>query len=137
MDFLSKIVNYQKYRIRKTNMTTLKTKVLGINFENPFILASAPPIGKIGVLGVFDPKFFNSVQLRNAFYKELSIIGINSYSMWKGKREFEEALEIIEKNLNVFSQLISCREPLSNFNKLIQYISEKKQPMPIKVVFHP
>lgn len=95
------------------------------------------PIGKIGVLGVFDPKFFNTVQLRNAFYKELSIIGINSYSMWKGKREFEEALEIIEKNLNVFSQLISCREPLSNFNKLIQYISEKKQPMPIKVVFHP
>lgn len=28
-------------------MTTLKTKVLGIDFENPFILASAPPTAKI------------------------------------------------------------------------------------------
>lgn len=28
-------------------MTTLKTKVLGIEFENPFILASAPPTAKI------------------------------------------------------------------------------------------
>ena len=28
-------------------MATLKTKVLGIDFENPFILASAPPTSRI------------------------------------------------------------------------------------------
>ena len=28
-------------------MTTLKTSVLGIDFENPFILSSAPPTAKI------------------------------------------------------------------------------------------
>ena len=28
-------------------MTTLATKVLGIDFENPFILSSAPPTAKI------------------------------------------------------------------------------------------
>ena len=28
-------------------MTTLEVNVLGINFENPFILSSAPPTAKI------------------------------------------------------------------------------------------
>lgn len=95
------------------------------------------PIANIGVFGVFNSTFQHQLQLRPAFYKEVSIIGLNSYSIFLGKREFQEALELLETNADFFAQIISLKKPLSDFENVIDLIKHKDEKMPIKAIFNP
>lgn len=100
-------------------------------------ISLASPMANIGVFGVFDSTFQHQLQLRPSFYKELSIIGLNSYSMFLGRREFQEALDLLEKNEDLFAQIISVRKPLSDFENIINLIKNRDEKAPIKAIFNP
>lgn len=93
--------------------------------------------GTIGVLGVYDFNFYGSLPLRQAFYKESRILGLNSYSIWGGKREFDIALESLEKRLVDVKPLITNLYPLSRFQDGLNAIKRKNETSVIKVIFEP
>lgn len=95
------------------------------------------PTGVIGIFGVFQAGFQHNIQLRPAFYKELSIVGLNSYSIYKRQREFKMALDILEKHSSVFSKIITHNEPLHKFNEIMELIRIKDENFPVKAVFNP
>ena len=100
-------------------------------------ISMTKPTGTIGIFGVFSPDFLHTVYLRPAFYKELNILGINSYSIYKGEREFFKAVDIIKTNQNIFKSLISHKEPLDNFEKIISRIKYGNNEKILKVIFNP
>lgn len=65
-------------------MTTLKTKVLGIDFENPFILASAPPTAKIESIDKAFSLGWGGAVLKTITPDDLEMIEASQrYATWK------------------------------------------------------
>lgn len=95
------------------------------------------PQGTIGVFGVFSPNYLHNIYLRSAFYKELSIKGLNSYSIYDGKREFEEALNILKEHHKRFDAILTHKFPLASFIDILDTIKNKKKNTFIKIIFHP
>ena len=65
-------------------MTTLATNVLGIDFENPFILASAPPTAKIESLDKAFSLGWGGAVLKTITPDDLEMIDASPrYASWK------------------------------------------------------
>ena len=65
-------------------MSTLKTKVLGIDFENPFILASAPPTAKIESIDKAFSLGWGGAVLKTITPDDLEMIEASQrYATWK------------------------------------------------------
>ncbi|WP_051560433.1 zinc-dependent alcohol dehydrogenase [Clostridium beijerinckii] len=97
----------------------------------------AAPGGTIAVLGVFDFDYEGKLPLREAFYKELNIVGCNSYSTWDYKKEFEIALSLMGKGLININPIITHRLPLTDFCTGLNYVKRKVEENLIKIVFQP
>ena len=65
-------------------MTTLKTQVLGIDFENPFILASAPPTAKIASIDKAFALGWGGAVFKTITPDDLEMIEASErYAIWK------------------------------------------------------
>jgi threonine dehydrogenase-like Zn-dependent dehydrogenase len=93
--------------------------------------------GKIVVTGVFEEGYEGNLPFRELFYKEVSLIGSNSYSTFQGRNEFDIALEIIENKEINLSDLITHILPLSEFEKGLNLMKNKKESGCIKVIYRP
>lgn len=90
------------------------------------------PLGKIVVLGVFEPEFNAEIIVRNLFIKEGEMKGVNSYK----REDFIEAIDIINKNKELFNPLISHVIPLINFEVGLDKFMLKENNT-IKIIFTP
>lgn len=97
----------------------------------------ASPKSQIIIMGVYDIGYVNDIPLRSSFYKELSIVGANSYSLFNGKREFEQALELIGNGSLDVKSIISHSLALEEFMTGLKMISDKRETNVIKMVFRP
>ncbi len=95
------------------------------------------PGGKIIVLGVFEKNFFGKILLRDLFYKEIEIIGSNSYGFFNGKNEFAMAISLLRKLKTRFSKIITHIIPLKNFKEGLNLIKDKKDSGVIKIILKP
>lgn len=92
------------------------------------------PKGKIIVSGVFDNNFEFNIPLRQSFYKELSIIGCNSFEKSKGISDFEVAVEYLSSKSKIASRMISKVFKIEEFEKVIEYIKNKSENNCIKIL---
>ncbi len=90
--------------------------------------------GIIFVAGVYDNNFTFNISLRNAFYKELSIIGCNSFEKEGNISNFKLALNFLSNNSIISKDLISKIYDISDFHKAIEYIKNRKINECIKVM---
>lgn len=91
--------------------------------------------GKIIVVGVYDNNFKFNVSLRNAFYKEISIIGCNSFeNRNKNTSEFKLALDYLENESKIADKLISKIYRLDDFKEAVEYIKNRNKNECIKVM---
>ena len=97
----------------------------------------AKPGGTIIAAGVYDPSYIGEIPLRKLFYKEVKLIGSNSYSMYKGEREFNIALRMISDGLVDVKKLITHELPLREFKEGINLMKSKGKNKVIKIVYHP
>ena len=88
------------------------------------------PKGKIIIAGVFDKSFNFSLSLRESFYKELSIVGCNSFE----KNDFNKALNYLTNNSVISELMISKIYDISDFNDAIKYIKNRKENECIKII---
>jgi threonine dehydrogenase-like Zn-dependent dehydrogenase len=95
------------------------------------------PCGKIIVLGVFEKNFLGKIPLRDLFYKELEIIGSNSYGFFNGENEFEMAINLLGKLKIKLSEVITHMISLKEFKEGLNLIENKKESGDIKIVFRP
>ena len=93
------------------------------------------PTGKIIVLGVFKNGFLGKIPLRELFYKEGKIMGSNSYGFFKGKDEFDMAMDLLEEIKSKFSQLVTHIISLKGFKRGLKLIKNKRESKVIKIVF--
>jgi L-iditol 2-dehydrogenase len=100
-------------------------------------IENVKPGGKIIVLGVFDVGFIGRIEFRKLFYKEVALIGSNSYGFWKGKNEFNEGLKLLEKKIVKPILIISQVVGMSEINSVLKAIKNKKNSHIIKVLFDP
>ena len=107
-------------------------EAVGRNQSASMNLASylVKPRGTIVVEGVFQEGFFGSINLRSFFIKECSIQGANSYT----RSEFEEAIEILQKNRLPFGKLITHKFPIEEFDKGLELMKNKNHNV-IKIVY--
>jgi len=99
--------------------------------ENSFDLAK--PAGTVLVFGVY-PTNQISLGMRTPFYKELSIIGCNSYGYSEGVNEFEKALTMLSKREVDAKQMITHVIPFIDFLKIKDIHSFKQKENVIKMV---
>ncbi len=90
--------------------------------------------GKILIAGVYDNNFKFNISLRNAFYKELSIIGCNSFEKENNISEFKLALDFLSNKSKIADNLVSKIYGISEFNEAIEYIKDRKENNCIKVM---
>ncbi len=90
--------------------------------------------GKILVAGVYDNNYKFDISLRNAFYKELSIIGCNSFEKENNVSEFKLALDFLSKESKIADNLVSKIYKIEEFNEAIEYIKARKKNNCIKVM---
>jgi len=95
------------------------------------------PGGTVGVLGVFDADFLGVVPFRQTFYKETRVWGSNSYSTWKGEREFGLALRFLEQRHASIGQLVTHCLPLDRFDEGLKIVRTKAVTGAVKLVFEP
>lgn len=102
-----------------------------------FAIQKANIGGQILVLGVYPESFPLNVDARTAFYKELSIDGINSFVSSTERNDFREALDLIAQNQDVFDGLITHELPLGSFLEGVELMKRKAESGAIKVLFQP
>lgn len=90
--------------------------------------------GKILIAGVYDNNFTFNVSLRNAFYKELNIIGCNSFEKENDISEFKLALDFLSNKSKIANKLIGKEFKISEFNEAIEYIKNRKENNCIKIM---
>ena len=93
--------------------------------------------GIIIVLGVFDFGFIGKIQFRELFYKEITLLGSNSYGFWKNKDEFNKALRLVETGIIKPKKIVSHVFSLTEFRKALNYIKGKNQYQTVKILFDP
>ena len=92
------------------------------------------PKGKIIVSGVFDNNFKFNIPLRQSFYKELSIVGCNSFEKNNGISDFKLAVDYLKNKSAIAGDLISKTFKIDDFNSAIEYIKNRKENNCIKVL---
>lgn len=90
--------------------------------------------GIIFVVGVYDNNFTFNISLRNSFYKELSIIGCNSFEKEETISDFKLALNFLSSDSIISKDLISKVYDISKFHEAIEYIKNRKINECIKVM---
>ncbi len=90
--------------------------------------------GIIFVVGVYDNNFTFDISLRNSFYKELSIIGCNSFEKEGNTSDFELALNFLSNDSVISKDLISKVYDISDFYEAIEYIKNRKTNECIKIM---
>lgn len=93
--------------------------------------------GTILVLGVYPENYLIDFNARSAFYKELSIIGVNSFVSSVQRDDFAEALNLICQNEYFFNELITHTLPLKEFSDGLDLMRTKTESGAIKIVFQP
>ncbi|PDZ70802.1 zinc-dependent alcohol dehydrogenase [Bacillus pseudomycoides] len=101
-----------------------------ITLENA--IYSVAPAGTIIVLGVYEPEYAIPLKARDLFIKEATLLGANSYIF----DDFYKALQMLEEYTEYFSSLITHTLPLSEFNRGLNAMIDKKEHT-IKVVYQP
>lgn len=91
------------------------------------------PSGKLIILGVFDFGYSPAIEVRKAFYKEVSIIGINSYSKNHNQSDFKSALSLISNGLVNINKIISHKFKLSEYKEAFSIIRNKSNA--VKIIF--
>lgn len=92
--------------------------------------------GRIRVIGAFSSTTDITLNLRQLFYKEIDILGINSYETSKENNDFLLAIQLLEKYSLVWKKLITHQVPLRNASTFLNMLKLKKiSPSPIKTVF--
>jgi threonine dehydrogenase-like Zn-dependent dehydrogenase len=95
------------------------------------------PGGTVGVLGAFDFGLSPTLPLRQAFYKEVRIVGSNSYSYWQGESEFGQAIRLIKDKQVDVEKIVSHIIPLNRYDIVLDMLREKERSRITKVVFEP
>ncbi len=95
------------------------------------------PRGRIVVAGVYEIGFIGKISFRNLFYKEAILQGSNSYGVWKGKNEFDIALNMIEKRIINTSEIITHILPLEQFTKGVEHMNNKIKSKAVKIIYKP
>lgn len=90
--------------------------------------------GNIFVAGVYDNNFKFDMSLRNSFYKELSIIGCNSFEKEGEISDFELALKFLSDDSIIANDLISKIYDITEFNEAIDYIKNRRINECIKIM---
>ncbi|HUK90316.1 MAG TPA: alcohol dehydrogenase catalytic domain-containing protein [Blastocatellia bacterium] len=98
-------------------------------------IAIAAPGASIGLLGCFEGS--TPVKYSVAASKELSIIWLNGYSTWRGKREYLTALDLLSDGKVSAERLISHRFPLGDLPEAFATAADKVSSRAIKVVVEP
>jgi threonine dehydrogenase-like Zn-dependent dehydrogenase len=80
------------------------------------------PRGKVIVLGVFESGFMPSLEVRKAFIKETSIVGVNAYT----PTEFMQAYEIVRSWGHELKKFITHRVPLSRLKVALDLVQRKR-----------
>lgn len=89
---------------------------------------------QIIVAGVYDNNFRFDISMRNAFYKELNIIGCNSFEKENNISEFGIALKYIQEKSKIADELISKTFNIKDFSKAVDYIKNRKANNCIKIM---
>lgn len=90
--------------------------------------------GSIFIAGVYDNNFTFDISLRNSFYKELSIIGCNSFEKEEDTSDFKLALNFLSSDSIISKDLISKVYDISDFYEAIEYIKNRKINGCIKII---
>jgi len=93
--------------------------------------------GKIVVAGVFDHGFEGYYVFRDLGWKEASLVGANSYCMYRGEDEFDIALRMIRETPADLGGLITQRYPLSQMDKAIDLMVNKRHDPVVKIIIKP
>lgn len=90
--------------------------------------------GKIIVVGVYDNNFTFNISLRKAFYKEISIVGCNSFETIENVSEFKLALDYLINESKIATELISKIYHIDEFQEAIEYIRNRNKNNCVKVM---
>ena len=126
-------------KLEKENSFDYVFECVGRSQDNTleYSIKAAKPQGKIIVLGVFKKDYKNIISLRNLFFKEICLIGSNSYLTSKSNDDFNGALDLISRNSMRFSKLIANILPLKDFERGLYLFKNKSETGAIKIVFNP
>jgi 2-desacetyl-2-hydroxyethyl bacteriochlorophyllide A dehydrogenase len=91
------------------------------------------PNGKVAVLGVFDFGYQPAIEVRTAFYKELTIVGINSYTKNRYKSDFGDALAMVNNGSINIKNIISHKFALQDYKAAFSLITNGSNR--IKILF--
>lgn len=91
--------------------------------------------GTLLILGVYDKDFYTEIHLRDLFYKEIIILGSNSFIVTEKVDEFGSAVNFISDNLELFSGIITHVLPLTQFNKALEIFNNKNTTNAKKIIF--
>lgn len=91
--------------------------------------------GQVLIMGVYPPNVSLAFNARAAFYKELSIYGVNSFCVTEKRDDFREALALIASHPEFFAPLITHKFLLSDFNLGIAKMLDKRKEAVIKVIY--
>jgi len=89
--------------------------------------------GQVLIFGVY-PASEIKINVRTPFYKELKIIGTNSYGYCNGKNEFQIALNMLLRKEIEVSPIITHVLRFSEFEKITDLISNRDREHVIKIV---
>ncbi len=81
------------------------------------------PKGTILVFGVYAQGYVSKIEIRALFYKEVTLIGSNSYTSSEKQDDFLEAINFLSKNTAVFEKIIS---KIISLQELPEYIFKLK-----------
>jgi threonine dehydrogenase-like Zn-dependent dehydrogenase len=95
------------------------------------------PSGTIVVNGVFEVGYKGSLVYRDLFIKEATLRGSNSYGLWHGNSEFDQALGLIEQGCMDMSRIITHVLPLDRFNEGLELVNNKEKSKAIKIIYKP
>ena len=90
--------------------------------------------GKICVLGVFEQKYIAQLNIRNLFYKEANLMGSNSYGVFNGRNEYDEALYFVKNKIIEPQKLVTHTFCVEDFQKAISCIYNKSSSHAIKII---
>lgn len=107
---------------------TEKTVELAVNATNF--------LGRIVVLGVFPKEKHLQMYFRNLFYKEVKLIGSNSYSIAQDKKydEFEKAVELLSK-FSEYDELVTHKFTQQNYANAIKVATEKLDSVKVALAY--
>jgi threonine dehydrogenase-like Zn-dependent dehydrogenase len=93
--------------------------------------------GSVVISGVFDHGYDGSIPVRDIGWKELSLIGSNSYCFNENRDEFDEAVELIENDHQNLKDLVTKLFPIRRLNEAVDLMMNKGNSGVVKIVIKP